>query len=86
MNVNIISLVQGTTPSEIRGRILSVLSTLVLALIPLSQGFPGILIDAIDQQIPLLFISIGCVFTAIVMLSSFSKDLRMYLSTDYENA
>lgn len=85
MNVSIISLIQGTTPGEIRGRVVSVLSTLVLALIPISQGFSGIVIDALDQEIPMLFVAIGFIFLSFVILTSLSVELRRFLALDYES-
>ena len=86
MNIPIISLIQATTPNEIRGRVVSVLSTLVLALIPISQGFSGILIDALNQQIPTLFTGIGLITFGTVVVTSASKALRDYLKTDYESS
>ena len=86
INVNIVSVIQGTTDSKVRGRVMGVLGTLILGLIPISQGLSGILIDAVDQQVPLIFTSIGTAFAVVVILMSFSPALRQYLAQDYINA
>ncbi len=83
INVNVISLMQGTTPSEVRGRVMGVMSTLVLGLIPVSQGLSGLLIDAVDQQVPIIYATVGGLFVVFVALASTSAEFRHYLATDY---
>jgi MFS family permease len=82
-NVNIISLIQGTTPSEVRGRVMGLVGTLVLGLIPLSQGVSGVLIDAIDKQVPIVYSVVGGLFVVVVLFASLSAEFRIYLATDY---
>ncbi|MEM7080107.1 MAG: MFS transporter [Pseudomonadota bacterium] len=83
INVNIISLMQGTTPSATRGRVMGVMATVVLGLIPLSQGISGIVIDALDQNIPAIYVAVGLAFVALVLTSAINADFRRYLATDY---
>jgi MFS transporter, DHA3 family, macrolide efflux protein len=83
INVNIISLLQGTTPSEMRGRVMGVLGTLVTGLIPLSQGLSGMLIDAIDQQAPLVYQIVGVLFMSLVLVATVTRNFRTFLATDY---
>ena len=82
-NVNIISLLQGTTPSAMRGRVMGVMGTVVLGSIPISQGLSGLLIDLVNQQIPAVYVSIGALFAIIVLTASLNKTFRTYLATDY---
>jgi MFS family permease len=84
INVNIISVMQGATPSGIRGRVMGVMGTVVLGLIPFSQGLSGLLIDAADQQVPLIYTTVGGLFVGFVLLSSLDRSFRGYLATDYE--
>jgi len=84
INVHIISVMQGTTPSEIRGRVMGVMGTLVLGLIPFSQALSGLLIDAVNQQAPVIYIAVGGLFVALVMVAYCDREFRSYLATDYE--
>ena len=83
INVNIISLMQATTPSEMRGRVMGVMSTVVLGLIPFSQGLSGILIDAVNQQVSIIYTAVGGLFVVFVLLASSASKFRNYLATDY---
>lgn len=83
INVNIISLLQGTTPSKMRGRVMGVLGTVVLGLIPVSQGLSGLLIDAVDQQVPLVYQVVGGLFASLVLMASMATSFRAFLATDY---
>ncbi len=85
INVNIISLLQGTTPAKIRGRVMGVMATLVLGLIPIAQGLSGLVIDAVDQQVALIYTSVGMAFIALVLLAFASQRFRAFLGTDYSN-
>lgn len=86
INVNIISLMQGTTPSEMRGRVMGFVGTVVLGLIPIAQGFSGLLIDAVDMQVPIIYSAVGALFVVLVLLASLATEFRTYLATDYASA
>ena len=64
---------------------MGVMSTLVLGLIPLSQGISGLVIDAVDQQVPVIYATVGGLFAAFVVLASTSGEFRRYLATDYSS-
>ena len=83
INVNVISVLQGTTPSEIRGRVMGVMSTLALGLIPIAQGLSGLVIDLVDQQVPLIYKSVGLVFAVLVVGALAHREFRAFLGTDY---
>ena len=83
INVNIVSLLQGSTPSEIRGRVMGVVGTIALGLIPIAQGLSGILIDAVDQRVPIIYATAGGLFVALVLLATCSAAFRRFLATDY---
>jgi len=84
INVNIISLLQGSTPSGIRGRVMGVVGTIALGLIPIAQGLSGILIDAVGQQVSVIYSTAGGLFVALVSLATCNAAFRCFLATDYE--
>ena len=83
ININVISLLRGTTPSEMRGRVMGMMGTVVLGLIPFSQGLSGVIIDAVNQQVPTIYMAVGGAFIAFVLLAATAADFRRFLATDY---
>lgn len=83
INVNIVSLMQGATPPAIRGRVMGVMSTVVLGLIPFAQGLSGLVIDWVDQRVPVIYAAVGGLFLALLALASLDVGFRAYLATDY---
>jgi len=67
MMVAFTTLMQATTPDRLRGRAMSVLMTLIMGTVPIAMGLAGVLADAVDQNVPLLFIgggiAAGCIVT-----------------------
>jgi MFS family permease len=82
MNVTFSTVIQGTTPSEIRGRVVSVLATVVVALMPVSMGLGGVVIDLIDQDIPLLWYACGAVVALAAARLIASPDFRRFMASD----
>jgi DHA3 family macrolide efflux protein-like MFS transporter len=78
--VNITTLVQLTTPSEIRGRVFGVLSTISGGLAPLAMGLAGIAADLANQNIPLIYLVSGIMMTLLSILVCLSRDLRSFLA------
>ena len=62
---------------------MGVMGTVVLGLIPFSQGLSGLLIDAVNQQVPLIYTAVGGLFIGLVLLASCAASFRSYLATDY---
>lgn len=83
ININIATILQTTTPSDIRGRIFGMLITISSGLTPIAMGLSGIVADLVDQNIPAIFVGCGVCATAISLGISFSKAFRDYLG--YEN-
>jgi MFS transporter, DHA3 family, macrolide efflux protein len=81
VNLNIITVIQGTTPSEIRGRVVGILGTLVLGLMPVAQGLSGFLIDALDQQVAVIYAAVGLVSMLLTGLAWSTREFREFLST-----
>ncbi|MHB2155559.1 MFS transporter [Calditrichota bacterium GD2] len=78
--VNITSLVQMTTPSEIRGRVFGVVTTITGSIAPLGMGLGGVIADLLDQNIPLLFVILGSIIILLVVLISLSPHYQRFLS------
>ena len=84
--VNITSLVQITTPTEIRGRVFGVITTITGSIAPLGMGLGGVVADLLNQNIPLLFVILGSIIISLVVLISFSPHYQRFLSyrSDWE--
>ncbi len=78
--VNITSLVQITTPSEIRGRVFGVVTTITGSIAPIGMGLGGVVADLLDQNIPLLFVILGSIIILLVILVSLSPHYQRFLS------
>jgi MFS transporter, DHA3 family, macrolide efflux protein len=81
VNVNIITVIQGTTPSELRGRVVGILSTLVVGLMPIAQGLSGLLIDALDKQVAVIYSAVGLVSMLLIGLAWSTRSFREFLAT-----
>ncbi|TDJ29337.1 MAG: MFS transporter [Gammaproteobacteria bacterium] len=79
--VSFTTLMQATTPDELRGRVSSVMMTVMMGTVPLARGLAGVLADLVDQNIPLLFISAGTISGTLVTVIAFNKPFREFLAT-----
>ncbi len=79
ININLATILQTTTPSNIRGRVFGLLITISSGLTPIAMGLSGIVADLVDQNIPAIFIGCGVCSIAISLGISFSKAFRDYL-------
>jgi len=80
MNVNLISVLQLATPSEIRGRLFGLLGTLTGGLIPISMGLAGVVIELADRDLPLLFAISGLSVLAVTPVLIFSKPFHSFMA------
>jgi len=55
VNIYLITLIQLSTPAELRGRVLGLLTTLTTGLLPLGMALSGVLGDLTDKNVPLIF-------------------------------
>jgi MFS family permease len=83
VTVNITTLIQATTPSEIRGRVVGLLAALSTALTPIGSGIAGVAADLVDQNIPLIFVVCGVAAAAIALLLTANRSYRAIMSTDF---
>jgi len=80
VGVFMVTILQLSTPSETRGRLFGVLSTIAGALGPAGMGLGGVVFDWIGQDIPTMYLSSGCIMTCLILLLSTSKDFRDFLA------
>ena len=81
MMVAFTTLMQATTPDELRGRVMSVMMTLIMGTMPIAMGLAGVLADAVDQNVPLLFVSGGIAAGCIVTVMGRGRAFREFLGT-----
>lgn len=79
VGVNIVTLLQITTPREIRGRVFGVMGTIAGSLSPIAMGLAGVVADLLDQNIPLIYLSCGAIMTALTVLVISNRDFRKFL-------
>ena len=76
------SLLQIKIPSGMRGRVLSVLTTLVLCLSPLALWMSGFAADRLDHRLDLIFLACGGMMTVISLWGCMRKEFRLFLRAD----
>jgi MFS family permease len=85
VNINIITILQITTPSEIRGRVFGVLGTIAGGLMPIGIALAGVIADLAHHNIPAIFIASGGITALCTLIVSISRDFRDFLSYKPEN-
>ncbi len=78
--VNITSIMQITTPTEIRGRVFGVVTTITGSIAPLGMGLGGVVADLLNQNIPLLFVISGTIILLLAILVSLSPHYRKFIA------
>ena len=81
MMVAFTTLMQATTPDRLRGRVMSVMMTLIMGTMPIAMGLAGVLADAVDQNVPVLFIGGGIAAGCIVTVMGSGRAFREFLGT-----
>lgn len=78
--INITTILQLTTPSNIRGRVLGVLTTISISIVPLGMGLSGYIADLLDQNIPLLYIISGASIFFLSLYATSGSAFRKFIS------
>ena len=84
-NINVITLLQISTPGEIRGRIFGLMSTLSMGLTPISMGLSGVVADLTGQNIPAIYVSCGMVMLLLTIALYMSREFREFLACEPED-
>jgi MFS family permease len=79
ITVHITSIIQQSTPTEIRGRVLGLLGAISGSLTPLAMGLSGVIADLLNQNLTLIYVGCGIIMTLLVLVFAFRKDFRVFL-------
>ena len=77
--VNITTILQITTPPELRGRVFGVLSTIEGSLAPIAMALSGIIADLLNQNIPLIYMFSGIIMVLVSSTMAMFKNFRSFL-------
>ncbi|HKH48750.1 MAG TPA: MFS transporter [Thermoanaerobaculia bacterium] len=80
VNIYLITLLQASTPRELRGRVLGFLGTLAGALMPLGSALGGWLGDLTGKNIPLIFGGVGALSVLVTLLLATRSECRKFLT------
>ncbi len=78
--VNITTVLQLSTPSEIRGRVFGLLGMVAGSLTPIAMGLSGVIADALNQNIPLIFMVSGGIMVLLSILVALLPQTRQLLA------
>lgn len=84
VSINFLTLMQTNTENHLRGRVFGYLTTLTGGLAPLAAALSGIIADALDKNISLIYISCGVITAIFTILVSFNSDYRSFITSDTE--
>ena len=79
-NVNVLTILQQTTPDWIRGRVFAVLTTITGGLTPVGMGMTGVITDLLNQDVPLVLIAGGVLSFLSCVILTFSRAFREYMA------
>lgn len=84
INVSMINQLQLTSKPEMRGRIFGNLTTITSGIMPISFGLSGIIVDAVQKDVGLVFKGCGIIMLIITLALAFSKDVVHFFSKTLE--
>ena len=84
VQVHITSIMQVSTPSDIRGRVFGLLAAMSGALAPLALGVSGVVIDLLNKNIRLIFVGSGVIMFVLSLVMLSSRPTKDLLSFDYK--
>lgn len=82
ININIVTVLQLTTPSEIRGRVFGLLGTIVGGLMPIGMGLAGVVADLLDNNITLIFIICGLTVAVVNLMMALNRHFRDFMACE----
>ncbi len=78
--INVATILQMSTPSEIRGRAFGLLHTLSGSIAPIGLGLGGFMYDLLNRDITLIYGGCGVVMVLLSLLVSTSREFREFLA------
>jgi DHA3 family macrolide efflux protein-like MFS transporter len=80
INVQFATLVQGSTPRELRGRVMGLLNTMTGGLVPIGMALGGFAGDLTNKNVPLVYAVCGALAIVVVLLTTSRPESREYLA------
>ena len=78
--VNITTVLQLSTPTEVRGRVFGLLGMVAGSLTPIAMGLSGVIADALDQNIPLIYVVSGIIMVVLSVSVALLPQTRALLA------
>ncbi len=80
INVQFAALIQGSTPRELRGRVMGLLNTMTGGLVPIGMALGGFAGDLTNKNVPLVYAVCGALAILVVLLTTSRRESREYLA------
>jgi MFS transporter, DHA3 family, macrolide efflux protein len=80
VTVQIMTLVQLTTPPELRGRVLGLLGTIEGSMTPIALGLAGVIADLTGQNVPLIYLSCSGAMLVLVLVIGLNRETRAFFA------
>lgn len=80
INIFVLTLFQTSTPTELRGRVMSLVVAISGAVAPLGMGLGGVLGDLMAGRLPVLFTACGVATAALLALAATRQSFRDFLA------
>ncbi len=80
VNIYVATILQSTTPSEIRGRVFGLLGAISGGLMPIGMGLAGVIADLTGKNIPLIFSICGGISLLVTIILSTLKEFRAFIA------
>ncbi|NKB67494.1 MAG: MFS transporter [Candidatus Latescibacteria bacterium] len=84
VGINLVTILQLSVPTQMRGRVLGVLDTLGGAAYPVSMGLAGVVADLTGQNIPLIYTVCGGMAALLLVGVALKPDFRRFLAFEVE--
>ncbi len=81
VGIHLMTLLQLTTPTGIRGRVFGMLATLSACITPLGMGLGGVAASLSGRNIPLIYATCGICILILVTVATTRRKLRAFLAT-----
>lgn len=78
-DVYVTSVIQVSTPGDIRGRVFGLLGTIAASIAPVAAGLSGVIADLTGQNIPAIYVGSGLMMATAAVLAALNPPLRAFL-------